>query len=378
MKKELEKILKVRDTLTSHFVERDKEINGLILAILSQKHVLFLGAPGTAKSLTISSLAKLISGANYFQWLLTKYTTPEELFGPFSLAQLENDKYVRITTNKAPEAHFVFFDEIWKANSGILNANLTLVNERLFYNGPQPTKVPLLTLIGASNELPEEDDNLEAMLDRFILKFYVKPIVEEENFMQMLSSDIPDFSPIISLEEIKTLQDATLKVTLSKEILEQYASLKRDFNKAGLISSDRTYRATIDILKAQAILNGRTHVVEDDFEVLRHCLWSDPKNESPVYNIILREINPDKNKVVELYESAHEVFDKLMGEKDTTKRMKEGVEVAVKLREYKKKVHEYMKSMQKKNKDVREIEAMEKKIDKWLQTVFVEGTGITF
>jgi len=379
MIKELEKMVKASNFLNKTFVERHAEIKGIMLSVLAKTHILLLGPPGTAKSQLIITWSKLIRGAKYFQWLLNKYTTPEEIFGPYSLAALERDEYIRKTEHKASEAHFIFFDEIWKANSGVLNANLTLINERLFYNGQSPVKVPLLTLVGASNELPEEDDNLDAMLDRFILKYHVKPIVEEQNFMQMLIGDIPEeLEPILSLEDIEILQKATKQVKMPNEMLELYAGLRRDFATNGLISSDRTYRNTIDLLRAEALFNGRDSVEEDDFEILRHALWTDPKNESTIYTTILAEINPDKNKVVELYEDSKTLFEDLMAEKDETKRIKEGVEVALKLKEAKKKIHEFYKSMQKKNKDVKDIQRMEEHVDKYLASVYNNACGIKF
>lgn len=386
--------------LNKTFVERNEEVKGIMLSVLAKTHVLLLGPPGTAKSQLIIVWSKLIHGAKYFQWLLTKYTTPEEIFGPYSLAALERDEYLRKTEGKASEAHFIFFDEIWKANSGVLNANLTLINERLFYNGQTPVKVPLLTLVGASNELPEEDDNLDAMLDRFILKYHVKPIVEEQNFMQMLIGDIAEnIEPMLTLEEIEVLQAACRAVEIPKEMLELYATLRRDFSTEGLLSSDRTYRNTIDILRAEALFRysrefikekseGKAKdkdfnpenikVQEDDFEILRHALWADPKNESKIYTTILAEINPDKNKVVELYEDCKTLYDDLMAIKDESKRIKEGVEVVIKLKEARIKIHEFHKSMVQKRKDVTDIEQMEKKVEGFLQNVYGSACGMTF
>ncbi len=378
MTKELERMQKVSAYLNTCFVERDQEIRGLMLSVLAKTHILFLGPPGTAKSQLVIVWSQLIKDAKYFQWLLTKYTTPEEIFGPFSLAALEKDLYVRKTTHKASEAHFIFFDEIWKANSGVLNANLTLINERLFYNGTEAVKVPLLTLVGASNELPEEDDNLDAMLDRFILKYHVKPIVEEQNFMKMLLTDIGTPNPMLSLTDIQKLQVATRQVKMPKEMLELYATLRRDFATNGLISSDRTYRNTIDILKAEAFLKEHDTVEEDDFEVLKHALWTNPKDESSIYTTILAEINPDKNKVVELFDDAKEVYEQLMAEKDESKRINNGVEVAIKLKEAKKKIHEFYKSMKKKNKEVADIRKMEENVDNYLATVYSSACGIKF
>lgn len=375
---ELEKLHEANEFLNGLFVERDSEIKGILLSVLAKTHILLLGPPGTAKSQLVITWSNLITGARYFQWLLTKYTTPEEIFGPFSLAALEKDLYLRKTEHKAPEAHFIFFDEIWKANSGVLNANLTLINERLFYNGTEAKKVPLLTLVGASNELPEEDDNLDAMLDRFTLKYHVKPIVEEQNFMTMLKSEMGEVKPILTLEDITRLQLQTKQIEFPTEMLELYTTLRRDFATNGHLSSDRTYKNTMDILRAEALFRGSDVVEEDDFEILRHALWTDPKNESSIYTTILAEINPDKNKVVELFEAAHEVYEDLMAEKDETKKINKGVEVALKLKEAKKKIHEFYKSMEKKHKDVTDIKKMEQSVDKYLATVFTEACGMGF
>ena len=148
------KLEEIRQALNSKFFEREKEVEGILVALLSRQHMLMIGPAGTAKSALSSELAKIIEGTVYFQWLLTKFSTPEEVFGPLSLKGLEQGVYKRITTSKMPEANLVFLDEIFKANSAILNSLLTLINERLFYNNGSPVQVPLMSVIGASNEYP--------------------------------------------------------------------------------------------------------------------------------------------------------------------------------------------------------------------------------
>jgi len=181
---------RIRDELAQMFLERSELIDGAFAALLSRQHVLIVGPPGTAKSMLADELCRRLEGATYFQWLLTKFTTPEELFGAVSLQGLEQDEYRRVTTFKLPEAHIAFLDEVFKANSSILNAILTLINERRFHNGRVIAAVPLFTLFGASNELPE-DDELQALYDRFLLRFVVGYIEEDFRFLKMLQARPP-------------------------------------------------------------------------------------------------------------------------------------------------------------------------------------------
>src|SRR2546422_2287428 len=153
-----DKLRKIREELQQLFLERAELIDGALAALLAAQHILIIGPPGTAKSMLADELCRRITGATYFQWLLTKFTTPEELFGAVSLKALEADDYRRVTTHKLPEAHIAFLDEIFKASSPILNPILTLMNERRFHNGREGAEVPLLTPFAASNELPEDDE----------------------------------------------------------------------------------------------------------------------------------------------------------------------------------------------------------------------------
>src|SRR5512146_3204415 len=144
-----EKLKNIREELKQTFLERSDLIDGALAALLSSHHLLIIGPPGTAKSMLADELCRRIEGGVYFQWLLTKFTTPEEIFGAVSLKALDADEYRRVTTGTLPEAHIAFLDEVFKANSSILNAILTLVNERLFHNGKEISRVPFLTLFGA-------------------------------------------------------------------------------------------------------------------------------------------------------------------------------------------------------------------------------------
>src|ERR1043166_3662279 len=218
-----EKLKKIRDELKQTFLERGDLIDGALSALVSSHHVLIIGPPGTAKSMLADELCRRIEGANYFPWLLSRFSTPRQRFGAVSLKALEQDDYRRVTSHKLPDAHIAFLDEIFKANSSILNAILTLINERLFHNGKEITRVPLLTLFGASNELPE-DDELMALYDRFLVRFVVGYIAEDFRFLRMLESQKAPERTALTLAELKEIQNDVREVSIPSHV---YRSIAR-------------------------------------------------------------------------------------------------------------------------------------------------------
>ena len=277
----------IREELHQLFLERAEVIDGALAALLSGHHVLIIGPPGTAKSMLADELCCRLEGATYFQWLLTKFTTPEELFGAVSLAALERDEYRRVTTRKLPEAHIAFLDEVFKANSSILNAVLTLMNERHFHNGRSVETVPLITLFGASNELPE-DDELQALYDRFLMRFVVSYIDEDFRFLKMLQARPPTARTTLSLEALRGAQAEAAAVAIPDSIFRSVAELRRELAKSQLVSSDRRYRQALDVLRAHAFLDGRTRVIDEDLFALEHVLWRDPTERAEVRSTIHR------------------------------------------------------------------------------------------
>jgi len=211
----LEKLIRIREELGSVFFERDDVLEGSLISLLTSNHLLLIGPPGTGKSLLANELCKRISGGFYFQWLLTKFSTPEEIFGAISLKGLENDEYRRVVEGKLPEAHVVFLDEVFKANSSILNALLTVMNERIFHNGKEIIKIPLICLFGASNELPSEEDNLDALYDRFLLRYLVDYIEEDFRFLKMLQTEVAEPSTFLTIDEVYELQSLVDELALN-------------------------------------------------------------------------------------------------------------------------------------------------------------------
>ncbi len=193
---EINKLLhNLLDELNIGLYEKERSIRLTLLAVLAGESTFMLGEPGTAKSLVARRISEAFEDSKndgeikFFDYLMNQFSTPEEIFGPVSIQELKDDKYIRKTENYLPKAQFAFLDEIWKANPAIQNALLTILNEKIFRNGSQVEKVPLIGFMSASNELPEKGKGLEAIFDRFLVRILEKPIADNDNFRSMISAE---------------------------------------------------------------------------------------------------------------------------------------------------------------------------------------------
>lgn len=304
------KLEEIRQALNSKFFERENEVEGILVALLSRQHMLMIGPAGTAKSALSVELAKIVQGTEYFQWLLTRFSTPEEVFGPLSLKDLEKGIYKRNTITKLPEANLAFLDELFKANSAILNSLLTLINERLFYNDGTPVKVPLISVIGASNEYPEEGEGLEALFDRFLLRYELDYIAEETNFVSMLKgTGQHQVMPSMTMEELVQLQFFSDMVTIPDDVYETLSEIRNALRDEGIRPSDRRFKQSLSVLQARALLNQRQVVQVYDLAILENVLW-ETVDQKEVVSIITRKHSQDVVTQVlsSIQTEANEVF----------------------------------------------------------------------
>jgi MoxR-like ATPase len=309
MERKIVILRKIIEELRSRLFERDEVIEGALCALLTGNHMLIIGPPGTAKSQLVHEVCKRIDGARYFQWLLTKFTTPEEIFGAVSLKGLENDEYRRVIYGKIPEAHIAFLDEVFKASSSILNTLLTIMNERVFYNSTDVVQVPLISLFGASNELPSEEDELEALYDRFLLRYVVDYVKEDFRFLKMLhTEEIDDGVTSITLDELLKCQSQVNKIPVPQHVIKLVSRLRSELKKKGIVLSDRRYKQSISLLRSRAYLSGRDEVIESDLNILENVLWRDPGELGEIKAVIYQLLQGYRDVLRELLIQAKELL----------------------------------------------------------------------
>jgi MoxR-like ATPase len=270
----VDKLTAVLAHLKTTFVGKDDIIDLMGICLAGRENLFLLGPPGTAKSAMVRGLANLLHGKT-FEYLLTRFTEPNELFGPFDIRKLREGELVTNTEGMLPEANLIFLDELLNANSAILNSLLLVLNERIFRRGRETRALPALMIVGASNHLPE-DEALQALFDRFLLRVrcdYVDPALLSQVLQagwQMERAAAP-VTPMIAYDELAALQNLTSQVDL-QPIIPVYLDLIRQLRQAGVPVSDRRAVKLQRLIAASALLCKRTTAIVTDLWVLRY-IW---------------------------------------------------------------------------------------------------------
>lgn len=282
-----DKLRALRDHLLTDLIERDTPLRLALLAALAGEHLLLLGPPGTAKSELARRLRYAFRDANYFERLLTRFTVPEELFGPLSIKGLEEDRYQRQIAGYLPNASIAFLDEIFKANSAILNSLLTLLNEREFDNGTQRIHTPLICVIGASNELPESEE-MDALYDRFLLRCHV-PRVSDAGFERLMQlrgqfRPAPSLDLLLSPKDLTEIRQNAQRVSVPGDVFELLKAMRQFCIGQSIDVSERRWRKTLFMLQVAAYSEGRNEVSQWDCWLLQHCLWAKHEEQKVLFD----------------------------------------------------------------------------------------------
>jgi MoxR-like ATPase len=308
----------------AQFLDKQEIIRLMTVSAIAGEHMVIVGPPGTAKSAMIDMFSKLID-ARYFEYLLTRFTEPNELFGPVDISAFREGRYTRRLENMLPTAEIVFLDEIFKSNSAILNSLLHVINERKFQNGPEVVAVPLISLYAASNEVPN-DENLAAMFDRFLVRV-LSDNLDSYHFHELMKKGIAlelrkmtgrsihpgeassgrqvgELRPVISSRELRQIQQNYDKfMVFPEEFLTKYKGLVFQIRSEGISVSDRRAVKLLKLFAASAVFDGRTRVHDGDFFILRH-IWNNldqvellEEIVNPVVDSYYRE-HPDERRFI--------------------------------------------------------------------------------
>jgi MoxR-like ATPase len=299
-----ERLRQLASTLERQFLGKDEIIRLLMISVVAGEHCVLLGPPGTAKSALIRSLAELMQ-AKYFEYLLTRFTEPNEIFGPVDIGAFREGVYRRNTSGMLPEAELVFLDEVFKSN-----ALLTLLNERKFTSGGQVIRCPLISVFAASNEVPG-DETLNAIFDRFLLRVHSDNL-DAYHFSELLQRGIQHeirqmagehLTPVVGARELADLgKSFGGRMNFSDAFLSSYKGVVFQIRAEGISLSDRRVVKMLKLFAASAFLDGRSAADASDFFVLKH-IWNNQDQAAILEGIVqpllegfFRE-HPDRRRV---------------------------------------------------------------------------------
>ena len=306
--------------------EKETEISLSLLAALAGESIILLGPPGVAKSMVARQLKTAFREAQSFEYLMSRFSTPDEIFGPVSIQKLKtSDTYERAVEGYLPTADVVFLDEIWKAGPAIQNTLLTVINEKIFRNGNREMHLPLKLLVAASNELPAKGEGLEALWDRFVIRIESRPIKLEKNFRAMLlevkseergvkkQSSVAEGkanSNAITAEEYAEWTERIDKIGVKIEVLDAISAIRKSLRavnvdeaaeRRNIYVSDRRWKNIVRLLRTSAFMQDREEVDICDLLPIYHCLWQEPEERDAIRNIVIRALfSPFADKLVEM------------------------------------------------------------------------------
>lgn len=296
-----ERINKILHALNENLIEREEVIQLALLATIAGESIFLLGPPGVAKSLIARRLKHVFKSGKSFEYLMNRFSSPDEIFGPVAISKLkEHDIYERKTEKYLPWADVVFLDEIWKAGPSIQNSLLTAINEKIYRNGHQEEQIKLKGLISASNELPTKGEGLEALWDRFIIRYFVTNITNPQKFNDFLKSNFNPFDieldekDKISEDDYKNWQKEISEILISDEALNVINVIRHyinEYNKKEetenpIYISDRRWKKIIRILQTSAFLNDRIEIDLMDCFLISHTLWNEIEHIKAVTNFV--------------------------------------------------------------------------------------------
>ena len=335
----LERFKQLLGEMNRGIYEKETEISLSLLAALAGESIILLGPPGVAKSMVARQLKTAFRDAQSFEYLMSRFSTPDEIFGPVSIQKLKtSDTYERAMEGYLPTADVVFLDEIWKAGPAIQNTLLTVINEKIFRNGNREMHLPLKLLVAASNELPAKGEGLEALWDRFVIRIESRPIKLEKNFRAMLLdshadflgptdstdfsgftgglghadfADNADFSDLkITSEEYAEWTERIDKIGVKIEVLDAISAIRKSLRavnvdeaaeRRNIYVSGRRWKNIVRLLRTSAFMQDREEVDSCDLLPIYHCLWQEPEERDAIRNIVIRALfSPFADKLVEM------------------------------------------------------------------------------
>ena len=322
----LERFKQLLGEMNRGIYEKETEISLSLLAALAGESIILLGPPGVAKSMVARQLKTAFKDARSFEYLMSRFSTPDEIFGPVSIQKLKtSDTYERAVEGYLPTADVVFLDEIWKAGPAIQNTLLTVINEKIFRNGNREMHLPLKLLVAASNELPAKGEGLEALWDRFVIRIESRPIKLEKNFRAMLlevkSEEQRAFevkseerrvnnSNAITAEEYAEWTERIDKIGVKIEVLDAISAIRKSLRavnvdeaaeRRNIYVSDRRWKNIVRLLRTSAFMQDREEVDICDLLPIYHCLWQEPEERDAIRNIVIRALfSPFADKLVEM------------------------------------------------------------------------------